>query len=251
MKRFLVVVLSIECAIAGWLVADRLLTVRPPGGRPEFFFNSSDSLRDVLPAEWDRVVASVATEDTPEAWLELISFYLTIGYYPEAEVCGRYASGRWPNSFPLAYSQGICLHLLGRMRDAIAQFERANQLIDSDRDHRCWFLIGQNWLRLEDPERALEAFFRGKRFPPVALWGARTLLRRGRVDEVLQLIEYLRRVKPDAYEVDHLSAEVAEMLGDQATAVRLHGAADRAEPFFSYQPIKMATLEFRTVYMVR
>ena len=74
MKRFLVVVLSIECAIAGWLVADRLLTVRPPGGRPEFFFNSSDSLRDVLPAEWDRVVASVATEDTPEAWLELISF---------------------------------------------------------------------------------------------------------------------------------------------------------------------------------
>ncbi|MBK8980151.1 MAG: tetratricopeptide repeat protein [Planctomycetes bacterium] len=254
----LALVLGIELAAAA------VALVRHFGGREPLalgelalHFNQSDALRDVLPAEHARCLELVESNGRADDWFRLVSFYLTIGYYPEAEYYARRACERWPGRFDLSYTHAICLDVLGRVDEAITAFEAANAMIDGSRgmpaanDHRCWFFIGRNELRRDDPEAALRAFQRARRFPPVVWLAARTLAKLGRWDDVATLLPVLTQVRPDAYEVALLQARLAEARGDATSAERDYARSDSLMPRFGYDPVKQALQHYREHFMGR
>jgi tetratricopeptide (TPR) repeat protein len=247
MRRVTVVlaaVVAIELGVVASAAAERL-------GRPSLpppdtgHFNERDEMRDALPAQFELAAARVRDEGTAAAWLSLCGFYLTIGYYPEAEACARRAAAVDRTSFDAVFALGICLDLMGRVQEAIFQFERANDLTDARRDHRAWFMLARGWLKLERVDDAIAAFARAPGFPPIQFQLARLLVRAGRLDEAAPLCAELGRVHPGCLELLTVAADLAEQRGDLERAAQLRAEAANAGTAVGYNPAAQAVRQLR------
>ena len=217
-RPLLIGLLVVELAVGGYLVVTRL--GRPPVPQVD--------VRRLPPATAAAIrhLESQADSDRPAAWRELGEAYLAYGYLPEGEVVLARAVALDETNEAVRWMHARCLERLGRIDEAIAEFERVASGSDAGRDPDCWQRIGKCQLRAEQPEKAIAAFEKALPSSLAEFELARVLLRTGRVDEGMKHIEQLRRTQPLDIFVETVAVEGARLQGD---LFRMAVAEERAE----------------------
>lgn len=103
--------------------------------------------------------ARTANVRTPGQWAALGEALLATGYFPEGEACYREAVNLDAGDAGLAFKHAFALERLGRAAEANGEYRRAIDL-GHERAADCWHYIGRNFLRIERPDDAREAFVR-------------------------------------------------------------------------------------------
>jgi tetratricopeptide (TPR) repeat protein len=188
MQGMLILAIAIELAIGGYLATQRLSRPVPPlADQAELDSTSSEDLRTL-----------VVNCKTADQWRQLGEAYLALGFYPEAEACLRQATATDPNNADLAFKHAFALERIGKLEDANRQFEVAAKR-NHPRRADCWYYIGRNYLRVEQPERAAEAFKRTETLPAARYELALLAARSGLASEAEEIAGQLTRDIPESY----------------------------------------------------
>lgn len=182
-----------------------------------------------LPASTAREIQrlqSAARSGRQPEWLELGEALLAYGYFPQAEVCLRYASEKSPDDFRSVYAHAYSLDRLCRLPEAEAQFRAAARLTQGQRANNCWYHIGLGHLRRDNTVEAEQALIRARDYPPAVHTRARLMIRSGRAKEAQALIEILRKELKLDVQTEMLAVQVSRELGN---STELHKAEERAE----------------------
>jgi tetratricopeptide (TPR) repeat protein len=175
----------------------------------------------------DRLAAKVsAKNDLAADWLEVGKAYYAFGYFPEAMGCFEVSVEREPDMALANYMLGVVLQRMGRLPEAVTQFEHTLTLAPGNQQPLIWHEIGRCYLRLEDVGRAEDAFITAGNFPASLFQLARLRVKLGREEETLSILNELTRVHPRAVELFILKAKVAESMGMDNSAQAFR---DRAE----------------------
>jgi tetratricopeptide (TPR) repeat protein len=161
----------------------------------------------------------------PEQWAALGETYLGYGFFPEAEACYRYAKEREPDDPRRWYEWAFAAERTGRLAEANAGFERAAELGHPD-PGGCWYYVGRNYLRQRDHAAAGAAFARAGEQPAARYEVARLLVREGRPDEAIPILDRLAAQFPIAVHPPLLRHKI-EALRDGPAAVAYADLAGR------------------------
>jgi len=159
-------------------------------------------------------------------WSELADVYRLFGYYPQAEYCYAQVDLLAPTSEDHLYFWAICCERMGSLTEANQLYDRAIS-INSDYLLFCWLHIGMNYLRLEEIESAEKALRRARRIPEAKMLLSRLLIRTGRANQALPLLDELSQQFPEAHDVDLMKSYAASEQGDRRVARRLQELALR------------------------
>jgi tetratricopeptide (TPR) repeat protein len=154
---------------------------------------------------------------TADQWGQLGEAYLALGFHPEAEACLRQATATDPNNADLAFKHAFALERIGTLEDANRQYEVAAKG-NHPRRADCWYYIGRNYLRVEQPERATEAFKRTEALPAARYELALLAARSGLASEAEQIADQLSRDFPESYTPVSLQYRLALRRQDQPRA---------------------------------
>ncbi|MBD3675734.1 MAG: tetratricopeptide repeat protein [Planctomycetaceae bacterium] len=227
---FVLLVESFVCGRAVWQRANR---VEPPSVALSEL--DLDTARELQKLQQDTEFGSA------ENWKHLAEAYLGEGYFPQAEQTFQQAISLNPADEQALYGQAFCLERMGRMERALSIFEQLVDSQDSQLAQTCWYQIGRNRLRLEDPEGAEQAFREIADFPPAAYQLAKLLIRTGHTEEGTAIVEKQLDELPNSLKFKQLLAYAAETSGDRELAWQRRLDVQRAE----YQ----LTLEYGMSYI--
>lgn len=236
--RLLLVLLVVELGWCGYMVAQRLS--RPVPVEPTF------ELRDSLLQKDLQVLIDQAKNGGSREWIELGEAYLGQGFYNHAEQCFRQAVELDPQSVLAQASYAFCLERTGRTEEStreyrrLSDFEPTSSIPIASRNYYL-YAIGKNYLREENAEQAEALFRENSGFPPADYQLAKLLVRSGRSEEALPLIEANLKQIPDSLLFRLLQAQALEALGREEAALQ---AAHRAE-----RSLHIVPLNFNTEYL--
>jgi len=242
----LMVILCVELLWGGWEVTQRLMHTAPPSLQidPELL-NTHDSLRKRVVPLQRKLISAVLAHQSPAAWLDLGSLYLVAGRYPQAELCFRVAKSIDPNSGDIAFALGASLDMLGRTSEAIDEYRHASRFAQGQHREACFYLIGKNYLRQEDPENAVKAFRETSTHLPASYELVKILLRTGKVHRIASEMHLLEYNRPHAMEIYMLRSWIADALGEPAAAAQQRVLADAAPRQLAYAPLQDFCIDFR------
>jgi len=246
LTMILVGILCAEFLWGGWAVTQRLMHTAPPSLQinPEFL-NTHDALRKRVVPLQQQLVSAVLADQSPVAWLDLGSLYLVAGQYPQAELCFRVAKTMDPNSYDITCALGASLDMLGRTSEAIDQYQHASRFAEGRQREACFYLIGKNYLRQEDPENAIKAFQEVYTFLPASYELVKLFLRTGKIDRAAAEIRILEHNRPNAMETYMLKSRIADALGEPTVAAQQRVLADAATRRVAYAPLQDFSTDFR------
>ena len=218
-KIALALIVVVELIAAAVVIERRMTRPLPPMPNLERL--------DPLTAEDLKNLREAARGNSSESWRELAEAYMAFGYLPEAEACYRVAAEWDPASFRVQYGWAYCLERLGRTAEAIDQFAKAVKLADDELSATCHYHAGRCYLREESLAEAEAEFRKIPDFPPAALQLARILIRSGRAEEAIPLLERLDAGFPGAIRPLQLRAAAERELGRTAEAADYVFRAER------------------------
>jgi tetratricopeptide (TPR) repeat protein len=157
---------------------------------------------------------------SPEQWLQLGEAYLAFGFLPESEACLTKALLFDPESFDIRYTRAYALQRLGRLDEAIDQFQQAVEVAPAARESACWYHIGRCYLRKESSGEAELAFRRRPNFPPSAYQLARILVCSDRVQEAASILDELEQRFPGSLQPRQLRARLASGRPEDSVPIR-------------------------------
>lgn len=191
--------------------------------RPDLSILDSASAAEILSRQ-----ERVRKESTSEAWTDLAAIYLMYGFFHEADACCQRAAELNPGAILNNFWWGTTLYRLGDLQKSSEKFLAAIPPGDPSQGVLSWYCIGLNRLREEQQEEAEKAFRAAAGFPSAEYELAKLLVRSGRADQALPIIEKLTRDDPQSIRYWQLRASAAEELGDLAHVDDFHERADRA-----------------------
>jgi len=246
MRHLLLAVLAAELLWAGWIVGSRLVQTAPPSLPIEAeLMNIQDKFRDQVEPLHEQLDTSVRSEQTPQAWLDLGSLYLTTGHYPQAELCLRHAQSLDADSPDIAYALATALDLMGRMNEAIEQYELASKKSTGRQLNACHYQIGKNYLRLEEPENAIATFREVYTVLPASYELVKIYTRQEKLDQAIREMRMLIHNRPRALETHSMAARIAEAQGMADVAAQQRRLADKAERQVPFAPLQEFSEDFR------
>ncbi|MBI3864747.1 MAG: tetratricopeptide repeat protein [Planctomycetia bacterium] len=222
LRKLLAVAIGIELVAAVILISMRLGATRPD---PPLVAAYHDALtgREIL-ALPDRF-----RFDGTDKWRTLGEVYLAYGFFGKAEACLARAARADPRNAEIAFAYGFCLERLGKIPEANSEFLRAVATGNSRMDQECWYHIGRNHLRREQPAEAELAFLKaGELHFPSVFQRARLLVRHGRASEATPLIQRLAESHPRDLHVWQLRAQAALENGRDQDAADARDELERA-----------------------
>jgi tetratricopeptide (TPR) repeat protein len=198
----------------------------PPPEPPRPDLSVLDSVTAGEIREWQELVS----RDTAEDWLNLAEIYVIYGYFAEADLCCRRSVELNPKSFYTYYVWGTSLYRLGRTEEAAAKFRDAIPYAQGSPDgvSSCWYCIGLNLLREEKVTEAESAFRTARDFFPADYELARILVRSGRAEEAVPILDRLIVIQPKTQKFYQLRARAAQALGDSEAVADFREQAERA-----------------------
>jgi tetratricopeptide (TPR) repeat protein len=164
-----------------------------------------------------------------QEWRTLAESYLGNGYYVAAEQCFRKAVELDTQDVQARYGRGFCLERIGRTATAIDVFTATIEYADPELAKTCWYQIGRCHLREEDAELAEAAFRKTPSFTPAAYQLAKLLIRSGRADESIPILDRELSVSPNSLKLLQLRMRAAEALGDMESVRIFRDREDRGE----------------------
>lgn len=238
LRRGLLILISLE--IVAMTVFAILVAARPKPPHPNL-----DRQPDSIAADFRRL-EQVARSDRPQAWREYGEALLSFGYFVESEACFRRAAAQLPRDFGTQFGWAYALDRLGRLVDSNERFQAAAALANEEMARTCWYHIGRNLLRLEDPKSAELAFMRINGFAAADYQRANVLLMLGRPNDVTPLLWQLDQAVPNSIHVQHLTSKAARAAQDDEAEFLHAWQAERASDnlsltdHFDYmQPIRV------------
>lgn len=184
---------------------------------------------DPITAEALRELRDRARDGGFQDWRELAEALLGNGFYSHAEQCFRRAAQLDPNDVGSVFGTGFCLQRTGRTAESTPYLRKAASLANDDLRQTCWYEIGRNALREEDPDRAEAAFRRIDGFSPARYQLAKLLIRTGRAEEALGIIDRDLQSMPNSLKFLQLRAWAEQALGRAGDAARSEDRLTRAE----------------------
>ncbi|MCO6457000.1 MAG: tetratricopeptide repeat protein [Pirellulaceae bacterium] len=172
---------------------------------------------DPLTAEQMRQMRDGVRPRAAEDWSELAEMYLAHGFYPEAEACYRRACELSPEHAERRGDWAFCLSRMGRIEEALAEFQQAIALGHPDAAALRYF-AGRDWLRLEQTEAAKRTFLLAADLPAARYELARLDLAEGRGGRAAERLERLQREIPDCLAPHWLRARAERRLGNAREA---------------------------------
>lgn len=218
--RVLVLLLVVEVVSSAWLLGNRWLSPAPPS--PDL-----TGLDRLSSSEIEALSRRAATGSAAD-WARLGEAYLGVGFFPAAEQCFRRAVELDPQNDQALYELGFSLERMGLVRDAIPFLERASRTTDAELAATCRYQIGRCWLRQERPREAEAVFRAASDYPASRYQLAKLLVRDGRAESALPLIDAGLRDIPGEMKLLQLKAQACDLLGRTAEAQTLRDAVERS-----------------------
>ncbi|QDV66800.1 tetratricopeptide repeat protein [Rosistilla carotiformis] len=235
LKKLLVVVLLLEIVLCGLYVKRRLWrhhVVLP-----------TVTLDDPLLATEFQELADQAAAGGSEEWQALGEGLLGQGFYGEAEHAFRAAVDIDPGNYMAQFALAFCLDRTGRIAESseaylkASEIERKSKQLIGSVEH-CLYQVGKNELRAEDAGAAIDRFASQAGFAPASYQYAKLLVRDGKVDRALPVLEMQLGKTPLSLKFNALRLQALEATGQQALAAQ---AADVLQRSRYMIPIDMST----------
>ncbi|WP_339734257.1 tetratricopeptide repeat protein [uncultured Gimesia sp.] len=233
--RFLLLLLVMELGYCGFLVVQRLSRPLPVLPDAEFV--------DPLMMEDYRELSRQAETGSSLEWIKLGQALLGQGFYSYAENCFRQAADLDPSNLVAQASYAFCLERTGRMQASTLEYEKLVPLKTkravpfASRQHFLYD-IGKNYLREENAEQAEAAFRKNKGFQPAEYQLAKLLVRSGRAEEALPIINSNLSKISNSLKFLLLQSQALEELGRNEEALQ---AAEKVERAFDIVPLNFNT----------
>lgn len=233
--RLLLIVLIIELGYCGFLVAKRLS--RPVPVLPDAKYMDPLMLEDYTS------LAKKAENGFSEDWTRLGQALLGQGFYSYAEQCFHQAAEMDPSNLVAKVSYAFCLERTGRMEQSTAEYEKLlpvktrEKVMFANRNHFL-YAIGRNYLRSENAEKAEAAFRDNMDFQPARYQLAKLMVRSGRAEEALPLIERNLADVPNSLKFLQLKSKALEALGRTEDSIQ---AAENVERALAIVPVNLNT----------
>lgn len=242
--RILLLLLVIELGYCGFLVAKRLSRPLPVLPNAEFV--------DPLMMTDFRELARQAENGASQEWVRLGQALLGQGYYSYAENCFRQAVVQDPSNLIAKVSYAFCLERTGRTHESTLEYEKlvplkAERPVQFANKNHYLYAIGRNYLREENGAKAEAAFRENANFQPAQYQLAKLLVRSGRSEDALPLINRNLTEFPNSLKFLLLKAEALEALGREQEAIQ---AAEKVERSLAIIPLNFNT-ELIKPYSVR
>lgn len=223
--QILMLIVSVE------LVAIALYAAIRAGGAARSGFRlpqiDTTALHPVDAEEIDAKARSTVVDD-PTSLLELAQILTVYGFFPESEVICAEAARLQPDSFDAHLWWGIALDRLGKMERAIDRFQQAAELGTQEKAAKCRYYIGRNFLRLERPKQAEQAFREAASYPPARYELAKLLVRTDRIADGIKVLDQLLTQFPNDHVVLQLKGRALLADGDVQAATSLFELAERS-----------------------
>jgi len=235
-QKFLAGLIALELVGAGSLWRSSMRPSRPP------------------PVAWDKCMIDDATARAireteerlqprdPASWMELAATYRAFGLFPHAEHCYRQADKLSPKDRSYFYYWAECFDLMGDTAQATRLYRRIIKEglsipLGPLTAQYCWLNIGQDFLRTEEVEAAIEALRQAPDLPKAKFLLARVLIRSGRAAEATLLLDELLRKAPDIIEFNQMKSWAETELGHDETARTFYEGSLRCrEPLVKWDP---------------
>ncbi|MEX2359202.1 MAG: tetratricopeptide repeat protein, partial [Pirellulaceae bacterium] len=184
--RIVVIVIVLEVVVGAALLGWRAWRLVPQVPDVE--------LNDPLIMPQLRDLARAAEFGTSDDWRLLGEGLLGKGFYAHAEQAFRESLRLDPHNFHAQFGLAFSLDRTGRMRESTLEYRKVSQLRARSPDqemlkYHALYALGRNALRLENLVEAEEWFRQNPGFPPAEYQLAKLLIRSGRVDQALPIIE--------------------------------------------------------------
>ncbi|TWT58207.1 tetratricopeptide repeat protein [Thalassoglobus neptunius] len=161
-----------------------------------------------------------------EQWSGLGMVYQAFGFYDESVACFTRAQEISPEDPSIAYELGFALILAGKTDESSREFERAMEL-GHPYASQCWYFLGRNALRMDDPETAKGFFLKATSLPAARFELAKIAWRAGESAQAEHMLKEIINEFPNATEPQRLLAEVFDEQGEQHLASMLYLSSDR------------------------
>lgn len=242
--RMLLILLVVETGYCGYLVAKRM-------SRPLPVLPNAENIDSLIMEEYRGLAHEAETGYAPE-WIRLGQAFLGQGMYAYAENCFAEAARQDPESAVAQSSYAFCLERTGRMADSTREYEKlkdmkADTSVPFTSPKHYLYAIGRNYLRQEKPDEAEQAFLQNTDFQPADFQRAKLLLRSGRAEEALLIVERNLKESPNSLYFGFLKYLALEELGRDFEAKQ---AADQVERAMYVVPLNFNT-EFIMPYSKR
>jgi len=234
--RGLLVLLAIDAIVCGAICLRQMQKVAVPLPR-----NLQDD--SLYAAELDKL-ARAARDGGSKEWLSVAQALVGHGHYDHALACYRQASELDPKNLDAVFGLGFCLERTGHLEESNQVYSKLHYLVSDQGPQQRLGLFslydtGKNQLRMELPEEALATFGQISNFLPADYQRAKLLLRAGKVESALAVIEPPLREFPQSKEFRFLehralvaqekfaeAKKSAELLERSQTAIRINFAPE-------------------------
>lgn len=163
----------------------------------------------------------------PVDWLKAAETYKALGIYPPAEYCFQQAHRLSPPDQEYLFYWANCLSRMGKLDAAGEKFA---QVLGGNTPHAsfCWLRLGQDQLRRNRPGEAERMFERAGDNAWAQLHLARLMIRDGRANEALTLLDRLMQRYPQTMRAVQMKSWAYEQLGDEEQAARYRQTAQHS-----------------------
>tara|TARA_R110002111_G_C6005121_1_gene373744 strand:+ start:1888 stop:3291 length:1404 start_codon:yes stop_codon:yes gene_type:complete len=223
--RFLLLLFVIELGFCGYLVAKRL-------ARPLPVLPDAKSVDPLTMSDFQELARQAETGSSQE-WNRLGQALLGQGFYSYAENCFLQATKFDPADTVAQASYAFCLERTGRMQASTVEYEKLKSFKGQTSvpfAHRKHYLyaIGRNYLRAENAAKAEEIFRQNAGFQPADYQLAKLLVRSGRSEDALSIIDRNLKETPNSLLFNLLKLQALEYLGRTAEAKQTADSVERA-----------------------
>jgi tetratricopeptide (TPR) repeat protein len=190
--------------------------------------------------------AQAAEEGGVREWTQFGEALLGKGFYAHAELAFREALTREPDTPRVQFGLAFSLDRTGRIAESSREYRRVLELPVQSHDDQlthshALYAMGRNALRLEQEDLAHDLFRKNADFIPAIYQSAKLLVRSGRAEAALPMIEEVLEQVPLSMEFHHLHYRALKALGRNREAFRAAAMVERSAPLVS--------LNFNTDYV--
>lgn len=214
--RLTLMLLVFELAICGYFVTNKLLRVTPI--TPEFYLDDP-----FLRRTFEELSEQARNGDDAD-WQHLAEALLGQGYYPYAEQNYRQALKLNPENLEARFGLAFCLDKMGRLEESTGQYRMylKGETSQPERQKLVFYAkyaIGRNYLREENVAEAEKEFQKNFKFIPAQYQLAKILIRTGRTEQALPIIENQLENLPKSLAFHYLNYLALSQLGRQEEAL--------------------------------